>query len=172
MTIRIDTQTQNIEVHKYYAGTVIIVCFLAIVFQAFMNKFSPAFQLFELPLLVVIYFGLSRRNSVTGILLGAVVGILQDGISHAPIGFYGIAKAFIGYLASSIGARLDTEHPIARFILTFLFFHVHQVIVATTDRLLLEQPDRFFSVHLLLSSIINAAIAVFLFAGLDRLRKQ
>ncbi|HKW87757.1 MAG TPA: rod shape-determining protein MreD [Candidatus Acidoferrales bacterium] len=172
MTIRIDTQTQNIEVHKYYAGTVIVVCFLAIVLQAFLNKFSPNFQLFELPLLVVIYFGLSRRNSVTGILLGAVVGILQDGISHTPIGLYGIAKAFIGYLASSIGARLDTEHPIARFILTFAFFHVHQVVVATTDRLLLEQSERFFSVHLLLSSVINAAIAVFLFAGLDRLRKQ
>ena len=172
MTIRIDSQTQNIEVHRYYAGTVIIVCFLAIVFQAFLNKFSPDFQLFELPLLMVIYFGLSRRNSMTGILLGTVVGILQDGISHTPIGLFGIAKAFIGYLASSIGARLDTEHPIARFILTFLFFHIHQIILATTVRLLLGHFERFFSLHLLLSSLVNAAIAVFLFAGLDRLRKQ
>lgn len=172
MTIRIDSQTQNIEVHRYYAGTVIIVCFLAIVFQAFLNKFSPDFQLFELPLLMVIYFGLSRRNSVTGILLGTVVGILQDGISHTPIGLFGIAKAFVGYLASSIGARLDTEHPIARFILTFLFFHFHQIILATTVRLLLGHFERFFSLHLLLASIVNAAIAVFLFAGLDRLRKQ
>lgn len=172
MSIRIDTQTQNVEVHKYYAGTVIVVCFLAIVLQAFLNKFSPIFQLFELPLLVVIYFGLSRRNSVTGILLGTAVGILQDGISHTPIGLYGIAKAFIGYLASSIGARLDTEHPVARFILTFLFFHIHQIILAITVRLLLGQSEGFFSLHLLLSSVINAVIAVFLFAGLDRLRKQ
>lgn len=172
MSLRIESQTQNIEVHKYHAGTVIIVCFLAIVFQAFLNKFSPRFQLLELPLLAVVYFGLSRRNSVTGMLLGTVVGILQDGISHTPIGLYGIAKAFIGYLASSIGGWLDTEHPIARFVLTLLFFHIHQIILAITVRLLLAQSEPFFSLHLLLSSVINAAVAVFLFAGLDRLRKQ
>jgi rod shape-determining protein MreD len=171
MTIRIDTHTQHIEVHRYYAGAVVVVCFLSIVLQAFLNKFSPRFQLLELPLLVVVYFGLSRRNSVTGMILGTVVGLLQDGISNTPIGLYGIAKACIGYLASSIGARLDTEHPIARFILVFLFFHVHRIILTVTTLLLLAQPSPFFSLHLLLSSVINAAVAVFLFAALDRLRK-
>jgi rod shape-determining protein MreD len=172
MTIRIDTQTPHIEVHKYYAGAVVVVCFLSIVVQAFLNTLSPRFQLLELPFLIVVYFGLSRRNPVTGMILGTVVGILQDGISHTPIGLYGIAKALIGYLASSIGARLDTEHPIARFILVFLFFHIHQIILAVTILLLLAQPAPFFTLHLFLSSLINAAVAVVLFAGLDRLRKQ
>ncbi|HEV2288196.1 MAG TPA: rod shape-determining protein MreD [Candidatus Acidoferrales bacterium] len=171
MTVRIDSETQHIEVHKFYGGTVIIVCFLALVTEAFLNKFTPRFQVLELPLLAVVYFGLSRRNSVSGLFLGVIVGLLQDGLSLAPIGLYGIAKGCIGYLASSVGARLDTEHPLSRLILMFLFFHVHQIIYAFTCHLLLDRPVPFFSVHLLIASTVNAVIAVFLFAGLDRLRK-
>lgn len=171
MTVRMDSEAQHIEVHKFYGGTVAVVCFLALVLQAFLNKFSTHFQLLELPLLVVVYFGLSRRNSVSGMLLGTVVGLLQDGVSHTPIGLYGIAKAVIGYIASSVGARLDTEHPISRFILMFLFFHIHQIVLAITIHLLLARSEPFFSVHLLIASLINSAVAVFLFAGLDRLRR-
>ncbi|MHB8486338.1 MAG: rod shape-determining protein MreD [Candidatus Acidiferrales bacterium] len=171
MTVRMDSEAQHIEVHKFYSGTVAGVCFLALVLQAFLNKFSTHFQLLELPLLVVVYFGLSRRNSVSGMFLGTLVGLLQDGISHTPIGLYGIAKAIIGYIASSVGARLDTEHPVSRFILMFLFFHIHQVVLAITIHLLLASSEPFFSVHLLIASLINSAVAVFLFAGLDRLRR-
>lgn len=172
MTVRMDSESRHIEVHKFYAGAVLGICFLALVLQAFLNRFSPRFQALELPLLVVAYFGLSRRNSVMGLLLGTAVGLLQDGISHTPIGLYGIAKGFIGYIASSIGARLDTEHPISRFILMFLFFHIHQVLLALMIRLLLAQHAPFFTLHLLIASLINAGIAVFLFSGLDRFRKQ
>lgn len=172
-TVGMDSQSQHIEVHKFYGGTVLLVCFLAIVLQAFLNRFSLRFQVLELPLIVVVYFGLSRRNSVTGLLLGTAVGLLQDGIGQPhTIGLYGIAKGFIGYISSSIGARLDTEHPISRFILMFLFFHVHQALWALMMRLLLAQQAAFFSVHLLIASLINSALAVLLFAALDRLRKQ
>jgi rod shape-determining protein MreD len=172
MTVGMDSQSQHIEVHKFYGGAVLGICFLALVLQAFLNRFSLQLQILELPLLVVAYFGLSRRNSVSGLLLGTAVGLLQDGISHTPIGLYGIAKGFIGYIASSIGARLDTEHPISRFILMFLFFHVHQVLLAVMIRLLLAKHEPFFSVHLLIASLINSVLAVFLFAGLDHLRKR
>ena len=30
----------NVEVHKYYSGTVLAVCFLALVLQAFLHKFG------------------------------------------------------------------------------------------------------------------------------------
>ena len=173
MTVGMDSQSQHIEVHKFYGGTVLVVCFLSIVLQAFLNRFSLKFQALELPLIVVVYFGLSRRNSVTGLLLGTAVGLLQDGIGQPhTIGLYGIAKGFIGYISSSIGARLDTEHPISRFILMFLFFHLHQALWALMMRLLLAQHAEFFSLHLLIASLINSVLGVFLFAALDRLRKQ
>ena len=125
-------------------------------------------------MLVTIYFGLSRRNPSTGLLLGMVMGLLQDSLSGpaVPLGLYGIAKTIIGYLASSIGARLDTEHPAARFALTAAFFVAHQGLIDLTRRILLSQPEPWFNMHLVGAALANALVAVFLFLLLDRLRKN
>jgi len=163
----------NIEVHKYYGGTVVICAFLALVLQAFLHKYGPWANLVDLPLLVTIYFGVSRGNPVSGLFLGAGIGILQDALSHDnPIGLYGIAKTLVGYVASSVGARIDTEHPLSRFGLVFLLFHFHQVLRAITLRVLLNHPEPFFTLQLLLDSVVTAGFAVVLFALLDRLRKS
>ncbi|HXZ12908.1 MAG TPA: rod shape-determining protein MreD [Candidatus Sulfotelmatobacter sp.] len=162
----------NIEVHKFYGGTILFATILALVLQAFVHKFGRWSELVDLPLLVTIYFGVSRRNPATGLFLGGAIGIVQDALSHDnPIGLYGIAKTCVGYLASSIGARIDTEHPIARFGLVFFFFHFHQAILTITQRVLLNRPAAFVSPRLLLDSLVTAAVAVVLFALLDRLRK-
>jgi rod shape-determining protein MreD len=100
----------HIEVHKFRAGAIIVATLLALVIQAsFPIHFARTASL-DFPLLVTIYFGLSRRNPSTGLLLGMFIGLFQDSLSGptVPLGLYGIAKTIIGYLASSIGARLDT----------------------------------------------------------------
>ncbi len=164
---------QNIEVHKFYSGSVVLVGFVTLILQAFLHKYGRWADVVDLPLLVVIYFGVSRRNPVTGLLLGAAIGIFQDGLSHDnPIGLYGIAKTLVGYFASTVGARIDTEHPVARFLLTVVFFHFHQVILAFTERALLNEPAPFFNLRLLIDSLVSGAVAVVLFAVLDKLRKQ
>jgi rod shape-determining protein MreD len=163
----------NIEVHKYYGGTVLATAFLALVVQAFLHKYGRWAELVDLPLLVTVYFGVSRRNPVTGMFLGATIGILQDALSHDnPIGLFGIAKTIVGYLASTVGARIDTQHPVSRLLLIFLFFHLHQAIFAVTERVLLNHPEPFFTLRLLLNSVVTAAFGVVLFAALDRLRKS
>jgi len=162
----------NIEVHKYYGGTVLGAALLALVLQAFLHKYGRWSELIDLPLLVTIYFGVSRRNPVTGLFLGAAIGIFQDALSHDPIGMYGIAKTIVGYVASSIGARIDTEHPASRFGLIFLFFHFHQAVLTITQHVLLDLQTPFFSPRLLLDSIVTAGAGVVLFALLDRLRRS
>jgi rod shape-determining protein MreD len=163
----------NIEVHKYYSGTVVVTAFLALVLQAFLHKYGRWSELIDLPLLVTIYFGVSRRNTSTGLLLGAAIGIIQDALSFDnPIGLYGIAKTLVGYISSSIGGRIDTEHPLSRFGLVFLLFHFHQVVFAITQRVLLNHSAPFFTPRLLLDSLITAAVGVGLFALLDRLRRS
>src|SRR5438477_2276128 len=163
----------HIEVHKFRAGAIIIATLLALVIQAsFPIHFAKAAVL-DFPLLVTIYFGLSRRNPSTGLILGALIGLSQDSLSGptVPLGLFGIAKTVIGYLASSIGARLDTEHPAARFALTAGFFIIHQGIVALTRRILLAQPEPWFNLHLFGAALLNGLAAIFLFVPLDRLRR-
>jgi len=164
----------HIEVHKFFPGAVVIVTIIALIFQAIAPVYIPKVAMVDLPLLVTIYFGLSRRNPSTGLLLGMVIGLLQDSLSGptVPLGFYGIAKTVVGYLASSIGARLDTEHPAARFALTMIFFVVHQGFITLTRRMLLAEPEPWFTLRLLIAAAVNAVVAVMLFALLDRMRRS
>ena len=173
-TFDIRSMESHIEVHKFRTGAVVSAMVLALMVQAFVPVYFPKFAILDLPLLITIYFGLSRRNPSTGLLLGMVIGLFQDSLSGptVPIGLYGIAKTVIGYLASSIGARLDTEHPAARFALTILFFGLHQGIIVLTRRILLAQPEAWFTMSLGIAALVNAIVGVFLFLLLDRLRKS
>src|SRR5260221_11886450 len=116
----------HIEVHKFRGGTILFATIFALLVQAFLPVYWPKVATLDLPLLITIYFGLSRRNPSTGLLLGTFIGLLQDSLSKTPIGLFGIAKTVIGYLDSSIGGPLYTEHPLARFARTAAFFALHQ----------------------------------------------
>jgi rod shape-determining protein MreD len=170
MSARAQTE-QHIEVHKFYAGAMALAAFLALFLQAFLNKYGSWAAMLELPLLITIYFSVSRRSPAIGLLLGAMIGILQDAVSHMPIGFYGIAKTLVGYVASSFGARIDTEHPLSRFGLVVAFFYFHQAVLTILNRLLLGRPGSYFSWRLLIAAVVNGAVAMVLFPALDRLRK-
>jgi rod shape-determining protein MreD len=162
----------HIEVHKFHSGTIVLSVLVATVLQSFLPVYISKFSVLDLPLLITIYFGLSRRNPSTGLLLGMVIGLLQDSLSKTPVGLFGIAKTIIGFLASSIGARLDTEHPAARFALTAAFYVLHQGIVVLIQKLLLAQPQPWFTMRLLLACLVNSVLGVFLYFLLDRLRKS
>jgi rod shape-determining protein MreD len=161
----------HIEVHKFHGGTILLSVLFALILQSFLPVYISKAGYLDLPLLITIYFGLSRRNPSTGLLLGTIIGLLQDSLSKTPLGLFGIAKTIIGYLASSIGARLDTEHPAARFALTAGFFVLHQGIVVLIQKLLLAQPQTWFTMRLLSACLINSILGVFLYYALDRLRK-
>jgi rod shape-determining protein MreD len=162
----------HIEVHKYYAGVVPLAVVLALVLQAFFPVHFRWASYLELPLLVTLYFALSKRNPSTGLLLGMVIGLLQDSLGHTPLGLYGIAKTLVGFVGSSIGARIDVEHPIARFLLTFVFYFFHHAVFALTSSLLLAQRgETYISVSVLIASLVNAFIAIGLFPLLDRFRR-
>ena len=161
----------HIEVHKFHTGAVVGATALALVLQASLPVSFHWAAWLELPLLVTLYFGLSRRNPSSGLLLGMVIGILQDSLSRSHIGVYGIAKTFVGFMASSIGSRLNVEHPLSRFVLVVGFFHFHQGVIALTKRLLLAQHEPFLTTPLLIASLVNAVLAAGLFPLLDLLRK-
>ncbi len=60
----------HIEVHKYYGGVVPIAVVLALVLQAFFPVYIRWASYLELPLLVTLYFALSKRNPSIGAAAG------------------------------------------------------------------------------------------------------
>ena len=162
----------HIEVYKYYGGVVPVAVVVALLLQAFFPVYFRWAGYLELPLLVTLYFALSKRNPSSGLLLGMVVGLLQDSLSRTPLGLYGIAKTLVGFVASSIGARIDVEHPIARFLLTVAFYLFHHAVFSVTSRFLLAQRNAvYFTMPILIASVVNAIIAIALFPLLDRFRR-
>jgi len=85
-----------------------------------------------------------------------VIGLLQDSLSRTPLGLYGIAKTLVGYVGSSIGARLDVEHPVARFILTIGFYLFHHAVFTLTSHLLLaHQNETYVTAPILIASVVK-----------------
>ena len=162
----------HIEVHKYYAGVVPLAVVLSLVLQVFLPVHIHWTSYLELPLLVTLYFALSKRNPSSGLLLGMTIGLLQDSLTpRTPLGLYGIAKTLVGYGGSTIGSRLDIEHPVARFALTIGFYLFHHVVFAFMRYRLLNQQEPYFTTPILIASGVNALIAMVLFPLLDRFRR-
>ncbi len=163
---------EQIEVYRFGVPVAFGLPLAALLLQAFLPLRLPVFATFDLPLLVTIYFGVGRRNQVTGLLTGGVIGLVQDSLTHQPIGLYGIAKTVIGFAASSLGVKLDVDNPGSRLLMTFGFYLVHQLIYYAVARGLVGQTLYWRWGHELVAGFFNAALAVLLFALFDRFRQR
>ena len=166
------TSREQIEVYRFSWPVAILVPLLAIFLQAFLPLRFPFFSIFDLPLLVVIFFAMARRSQVAGLLTGSIIGILQDSLTHHPLGVYGIAKTVVGYGASSLGVKLDVESVGTRLLVTSGFYVVHQVIYFTIARGLIGLDLRWLWSRELIASVANAVVGVLLFTLMDRLKER
>lgn len=145
---------------------------LAILFQVYVARFLEALAFMDLPLLVTVYFALMRRSQIQGMFLGAGIGLVQDSLSHQPLGMFGIVKTLVGYFSASMSQRFDVENTAIRFILGFFFYFFHQLLYWVLLRALLGQPGEFHPQRELLLAMLNAVVAIPLFRLLDRLRER
>ena len=166
------TSREEIEVHKFSWAVSIGIPLLAIFVQVFFPLRLRFLMVFDLPLLVTIYFAVARRRPIPGLITGALIGTVQDAFGHHYIGLNGIAKTIIGFLASSLGVRIDVENPGSRFLMTMGFYLLHQIIRSVIDIMLVGLPDPWNWGRTLVASVANGLLAVVLFAVLDRLKTR
>jgi rod shape-determining protein MreD len=166
------TSQEQVEVYRFPLPVAVLVPLIALFLQAFIPLRFPFFAIFDLPLLVVIFFAVARRSQIAGLITGALIGLLQDSLTHQPIGIYGIAKTVVGYGASSLGVRIDVENVGARFLGTGFFYLVHEVIYFVVARGMVSLRVQWNWGHELLAAVVNAGVAVVLFALLDRLKQR
>ncbi len=160
------------EVYRFSVPVAIAIPLAALFLQAFIPLRLHFFSIFDLPLLVVIFFALARRSPVTGLLTGAAIGLLQDALTHHPIGVFGIAKTVVGYGASSLGVKIDVENAASRFLVTLFFYLIHEGAYFLVARGLLSITLHWNWPHELGSALANAALAVAFFAVLDRFKQR
>lgn len=166
------TSNEQVEVYRFSAPTAILIPLAAVAVQAFVPRWLPFFSIFDLPLLVVIFFAVARRSQVMGMLTGAAIGLLQDSLTIHPLGLYGIAKTVVGYGASSLGVKLDVENAGSRFLVTLFFYGIHEVVYFTIARGLVGLRMQWSWPHELGSAFANAVLAVALFTLMDRFKQR
>jgi rod shape-determining protein MreD len=166
------TSQEQVQVYKFSLPVSIGVPLLAIFFQSFISAHLFWLAIFDLPLLVTIFFAVARRNPISGLATGGAIGILQDSLAHHPIGMCGIAKTVVGFVASSLGVKLDVENPGSRMIMAFTFYLMHQAIYLLIARGMAGEVVTFAWTRLLLGAFANALLSVPLFAILDRFKMR
>src|SRR6201999_994351 len=127
----------------------------------------------DLPLIVTLFFAISRRSPIAGTITGASIGLLQDVLTSQPIGVNGMANSVVGYAAASLGSRIVVDNTATRALLTFGFTLLQSALLYLIERRLLGFPGfRLLWLHELLRAIINTALAIPIFLLLDRTRRQ
>ena len=158
-------------VHHFHPLAFILVPLIALIVQASLPTYHNVASVLNLPLLVVIYFAFSSRSPGAGLVMGLLIGLVQDSLSGEPIGLSGIANTIIGYSASLVGLRMDTETGILRFIIVFVFYNLYLLFRFILGSVL---PGITFEPALagsLVAALVNGIIGMILFELLDRFRK-
>jgi rod shape-determining protein MreD len=141
---------------------------VALVLQAWLPRILHGYAWFDLPLVVTIYFALARRDPIQGTMMGASMGIFEDALTHHAIGANGIAKTVAGFLAGSVGLRIDVDNFTIRMMITFLLSLLSGAIYVLIYRVLLGLDQEWGWLEELMKAVGTSLAAMVLFPLLDR----
>ncbi len=162
--------TTYLEQRRYPKFLYVMAPLAALVLQAWLPRVVGQYAWFDLPLVITVYFALGRRSPAQGTIMGMIMGVFEDALTHRPIGINGIAKTVVGFLAASVGVRIAVENQTIRLLLNFLLSLLSSAIVVFIYRFLLGLDYQWQWFTELFSAIGNSLIAMVLFPVLDRLQ--
>jgi len=170
------TSREQVSVYEFSWLALVLIPLVAVIIQVFIFvplhfRFLP---ILDLPFLVTIFFATARRNPVSGSITGCFIGLLQDlfaGYNHY-LGMYGISLTVVGYVASSLGVKIDVENPGSRFLITFSFFFLEEGVYYGVAHGMLRQPLQWGWPHTAISALANAVIGIFVYRFLDRFKQR
>lgn len=173
MPVTMADSRRDLEIHSYPAPLYFIVIIVALVLQAMLPRAVGQNHIwFDFPLVVTIYFALGRRSPIQGMLIGGFTGIFEDALTHHAIGINGIAKTVAGYLAASVGIRIDVQNYLVRGMLNFALTLLCNAIYLFIYRGMLGLELEWNWVSTLLQALGNSVIALVIFPILDRFQSR
>ena len=159
---------RDLEIRRYPLLVYVLVPLAALVLQAWLPRVLRGYAWFDLPLVVTVYFALGRRSPIQGTLMGAGMGLFEDALTHHAIGVNGIAKTVAGFLAGSVGVRIDVDNLTVRLMITFLLSLLCSAIYILVYRVLLGMDQEWRGLEELMKAVGTSAAASILFPLLDR----
>lgn len=163
---------RDMEIRRYPLLVYALVPLASLVLQAWLPRVLGRYAWFDLPLVITVYFALGRRSPIQGTIMGAAMGLFEDALSTHAIGVNGIAKTLVGFLAASVGIRIEVENQIVRLLLNFGLSMLSSAVYFFTWRFLLGLAIEWSWLIELFRAVGNSLIAIVLFPLLDRLQMR
>ncbi len=160
---------RDMEIRRYPLLAYVLVPLAALVLQAYV---PTRYEWFDLPLVVTVYFALGRRSPIQGTIMGAILGLYEDALTTHALGVNGIAKTVAGFLAASVGVRIEVENHLVRMLLTFALSVLSSAIYFFTFHYVLGLKIEWSWLTELFRAIGNSLIAVLIFPVLDKLQTR
>ena len=161
---------RDMEIHRFPLLIYTLVPLLSLVLQAWLPRVTSPYDWFDLPFVVTVYFALGRCSPIQGAIMGAAMGLFEDALTHHAIGINGIAKTAVGFLAGSVGVRIEVDNQIIRLLLNFLLSLLSSAVYLFVSRFLLGLAPEWSWLTELLRAVGNSLIALVLFPVLDHLQ--
>ena len=165
------TSRRELEQYQFHPLVTVLAPLVCVLLGAMLPRLWPRLDILDLPLIVTVFFAVSRRSPVAGTLTGTAIGLLQDAFTDLPFGVNGIAEAVVGYLGASLGFALDVDNILNRVLINFVASLVQSAILyGITGRLLGDATVQLRPAHELLRAGVNTAVAIPIFLLLDRFK--
>ena len=112
--------------------------------------------------IAVVFIALTM-GPVTGLLAGAVGGIVQDAIAGGIVGIGGISKTIIGFVVGVFGAQFIVSQPIPRFVIFVAATVVHELCFQSLYALAEAHGVRFHYREVLAQAAVNGIVGLVAF---------
>ena len=162
----------RVQPTRLHLGVIVGAAALAVTFQVALPAYLPFVELLDFPLVVLVYLALQEKSPLAGMAIGLAIGLAQDGLTHGPIGVFGIIKSVVGYASSSVSSVMEVDYGGARSVLTAFFFLIHQTLFWVVKGALLGSEVVFDAPRTLILATVHAGLALLLFRSLDPLRRS
>jgi rod shape-determining protein MreD len=143
----------------------------SVVIQGILAYRLRVFAYVDLPLILTIYYGFTLGRPVVSVVIGTLIGLLQDSLSGLPLGTNGFVKTLLGYFAAMAGSKFDVDLLVTRTIAIFLFTLGNGALVSILGLMTGAAPITNLGNSVwtwLLSGTFNALLGLLMFGYHDR----
>lgn len=140
---------------------------IALLFQTTLAGMSlEGGALVNFVLIAVVYIALAM-GALTGLLAGAVGGLVQDAIAGGVVGIGGMSKTLAGFLVGVLGAQFIVSQPASRFVMFVGATIVHEVCFQSLYALVEGHGLRIAWTTMLTQAAVNGLIGILVFAAVE-----
>jgi len=146
---------------------VIVALGIALLLQTMLAGMSiGGATIVNLVLVAVVYVALAY-GAATGLLAGAVGGLLQDALAGGIVGVGSLPKTLVGFMVGVLGAQFIVSQPVPRFVLFVGATLVHELCFQAVYALVEFRAFHMQYSATLTQAVVNAAIGLIAFQAVE-----